>query len=1153
MSRLAAREKLLFYPTPINEMNLIISNIKPATTGGAILDPCCGTGEPLALLGKKLGLTTYGNEIQPERATRAAPHLDHCLTGAREFLQVSARFDVLFDNPPYDHALSGARMEVEHIKHDLVLLAMGGLGIWVIPEHIIDIDLCRLLAATCREVNIRRFSPAAYERFRQVVIFGLKRDNPTPYYHYSYQRQAEYLADLVAAGPPNLQAGEFDYRFLSIGDRIEHFEVKFPEAGEIQGYLEAGGVHTTSAWDQLFSLPDTTMQHFQPLLPLSAGHTAMVIAAGVVDGVEIAIDGRPHIVKGSTAKRIITSREAEQTDSGTKETIRERERLVHRIVLLDLVNGKLTEYNNIDTQTAFAQFLIEYQQVLVAAVERACRPFFQAKRDLPAWLPVLGQVRAPGLLPGQKKQAEPGRILPAQEVRAAALVARLKRGHPATLLIGEMGTGKTIISLAAQVLLRAGEPDWKLVVICPAQVVAKWQREAIAALSNFGVSAHIIGQERRQPHAVPDRDGDLPAPNTTVFDNTPRWEKRDAGGRIIARGGRRPVHISRRPVVRPTGETKIARVSKPVLDVIRTMETPGPAILIMSYQTAKNDARWQHAPARQGRPIRRIIQVEEELSAWPYRRTIEKTVTSWERVLVCPDCGQILWSSSGSLMTRPEEMGKLKRACEECGAQLWQRVPFKYGGRTALARFLRQHYAGRYDLTLDETHRAKGGSTDIGYSAGNLIAGARKTLAMTGSFYDGKASGIFHLMFRLFPEFRTLYDYDDVQRFVDHHGLQETVTTITETDEYSSAYGYTRERVRVREIPGVTPAIVTQLLPATAFIKLHHMGLHLPAYREERKPVQLDERFKAGLKQLNKIYDKAVKLAREGKPGLLSSWMYAGLGWLDHPVSETLVAKDNETGRVIDTFDIAGLAADDHLPEPYLPKDQMLLDLIQAELAQDRGVGAFFSQVNRRDWMPRIRKLLHKHGIYSEILRQSTCRPDQREGWYHDFVARCRSRGQAPVLLTNGNLIREGLDLVALPTIIETGIEFRLQFLRQRIRRSLRIIQTRPVRVIFLYYQGTWQEIALKLVAEKLRAATIVDGDLVAGLAEMDVDGDNLMDALMKAVQSHFEAEPAPSDWNGVGLARLQAAGGPELPPYQNGRRRPLQPGEPALNDILKS
>jgi hypothetical protein len=453
-------------------------------------------------------------------------------------------------------------------------------------------------------------------------------------------------------------------------------------------------------------------------------------------------------------------------------------------------------------------------------------------------------------------------------------------------------------------------------------------------------------------------------------------------------------------------------------------------------------------------------------------------------------------------LSKLEQLGKRKQRCQQCGAALWQQVPFKYGGRVAIADFLNRRYSGRYHLILDEAHHTKGADTDVGYASADLVSGAQKVIAMTGTIYAGKASSIFYLMYRMFPHFRQLYGYNEVQRFIDHHGLQETITTIKSNNHYHSAYGYNRENVRVRELPGCTPSMITLLLGNTGFIKLADMDLHLPEYSEERLPIPLDERLTAGLNDIAGIYDDATRLAREGQPGLLSAWLYASLGWMDSPVDETLKARNAE-GDVIASHEIQGiLSRNDQLLAEPLAKDQALVELVESELAQSRGVGVFFAQVNRRDWMARIQKMLKKKGIYSEILRQNTCQPEEREAWYRDLVQRCRAQGQEPVLLANGSLVKEGLDLIELPTLIE------------------------PVKVIFLYYEDSWQETALQLVAAKLKAALMVDGDLAEGLAAMDVDDGNLMDALMSAVaqgrpQPVLSSVEGSTDWAGMEIAAV--------------------------------
>ena len=340
MARLAAKAKALFYPTPLEIVETIASNIVSEVDGpdervGTICDPCCGTGEPLALLGHYLGLITYGNELHPERYVQARPRLTHCLNGAREFLEIEGLFNIVFNNPPYDQSLSGERMEVAHIRADLEMLVPGGLGIWVIPETIIDYALCSLLASTLQQVNIRRFPRPEYDRFKQVVIFGLKRSEIRP----NTYTQASSLESLVKQGPPVLKAREFGYRYQAGDNLIRRFVLGFPEVETVLAELDSDGLQTGEAWPSLMGMTGAGFDHFEPLLRLTSGHTAMAIAAGIVNGTEVEIESQPHLIKGSTFKRIVVSEETEATAEGTQVITREREQLVQTITALNLTNG----------------------------------------------------------------------------------------------------------------------------------------------------------------------------------------------------------------------------------------------------------------------------------------------------------------------------------------------------------------------------------------------------------------------------------------------------------------------------------------------------------------------------------------------------------------------------------------------------------------------------------------------------------------------------------------------------------------------------------------------------------------------------------------------------------------------------------------------
>ena len=61
-------------------------------------------------------------------------------------------------------------------------------------------------------------------------------------------------------------------------------------------------------------------------------------------------------------------------------------------------------------------------------------------------------------------------------------------------------------------------------------------------------------------------------------------------------------------------------------------------------------------------------------------------------------------------------------------------------------------------------------------------------------------------------------------------------------------------------------------------------------------------------------------------------------------------------------------------------------------------------------------------------------------------------------------------------------------------RRSWRIGQTRPVKVVFMSYRNTLQADALKLVAKKMQSSLAVERELPEdGLAAYGDDGDDIM------------------------------------------------------------
>ena len=110
----------------------------------------------------------------------------------------------------------------------------------------------------------------------------------------------------------------------------------------------------------------------------------------------------------------------------------------------------------------------------------------------------------------------------------------------------------------------------------------------------------------------------------------------------------------------------------------------------------------------------------------------------------------------------------------------------------------------------------------------------------------------------------------------------------------------------------------------------------------------------------------------------------------------------------------------------------------------------------------------------------------KREKWVDNQVEK-----GVDVLIVNPKLVETGLDLNAFTTLIFFNLAFSLYVFRQASRRSWRINQTAPkIEVYMFYYTDTLQHKALKLMANKLSAATIIEGGIsdegLAALSECE-------------------------------------------------------------------
>ena len=130
---------------------------------------------------------------------------------------------------------------------------------------------------------------------------------------------------------------------------------------------------------------------------------------------------------------------------------------------------------------------------------------------------------------------------------------------------------------------------------------------------------------------------------------------------------------------------------------------------------------------------------------------------------------------------------------------------------------------------------------------------------------------------------------------------------------------------------------------------------------------------------------------------------------------------------------------------------------------------------------------------------------EKREDWVEKKV-----EAGIDVLITNPTLVETGLDLNDFTTIIFYNIGYNLFTFRQSSRRSWRINQNAPrIEVYILYFRGVMQARAIRLMASKLAAATLVEGSFSdEGLAAMSDCSDmtsQLARELTKGIRDEVE------------------------------------------------
>jgi SNF2 family DNA or RNA helicase len=528
-----------------------------------------------------------------------------------------------------------------------------------------------------------------------------------------------------------------------------------------------------------------------------------------------------------------------------------------------------------------------------------------------------------------------------------------------------------------------------------------------------------------------------------------------------------------------------------ISDLHRLRASEGaPLFVILSRERAKLSYRWLPAVVeRLAVSDGRLIRGED---GEPVRR------------LCCPACFAPVLDDEG-IPLNLDDLERKKRRCLECNGPLWQ-ADRSGPRRFSLANYIARRMPRFFDLLIvDEQHEYKARGSAQGLAAGTLAEACGRVLTLTGTLMGGYASTLFHLLWRFSPAVREEFTYSDESRWIARYGIVERITKkggdddACEDGRVSRRRGY---RTRIVEKPGVSPAVLFHLIGNTAFLRLADVAADLPEYREEVQLIELDAGSDRNEPSQSAFYHRlaeelhaaVVRALAGGSKRLLAAYLQSLLAYPDACTKGETVL-DGRDGEVV--------AAVPPLPEDRLyPKEQALVDLVREERRQGRRVLVYITHTASRDISPRLESILAEAGYRVATLKSDTTSADRREEW----VARAVKQG-ADVLLVHPRLVQTGLDLVDFPTIVWYEVEYSVYTMRQASRRSWRIGQRLPVRVVYFVYSGTLQAQALALVAKKLKSSLAVEGELVEeGLATHGDQGDDMLLSLARSLTERVES-----------------------------------------------
>uniref|UniRef100_UPI003CFEA414 SNF2-related protein n=1 Tax=Alcaligenes faecalis TaxID=511 RepID=UPI003CFEA414 len=743
-----------------------------------------------------------------------------------------------------------------------------------------------------------------------------------------------------------------------------------------------------------------------------------------------------------------------------------------------------------DRHMPLATFIDQFGEGLLEQVRRQNPPIYDPDLDTqtPVW-----RARQHVLDSLKRKPFE-------AQAHAVHAIVKLLLEHkePAAVLNADMGTGKTMMAICVAALMQSTHP--RTLIVSPPHLVYKWRREILATVP--GAKVWILNG--------PDTLRKLLALRNALGLKTSQPEF-FVLGRVRMRMGFhwKPVFLTRQ--VLQDGQRFRFACCPDCMEPIERENADGEMTPLSAeaaaLMLADRRCKCSHCDSTLWTLIRAGKRIDSMhdlvLGALKQMPTIgDKTARKLLSIFGEDLLGGMLDDNVYEFLNLMDEAGELVFSDRQAMRMERSLASFEFsigeGGYQAtefIKRYLPRGYFGL--LVVDEGHEYKNEGSAQGQAMGVLASQCQKTLLLTGTLMGGYASDLFHLLWRLNPT-QMIQDGFKPSRngsmgsaamaFMREHGVLKDVYKESTGPSHRTAKGK-QMTVRTSKAPGFGPVgIMRYVVPITVFLKLRDIVQNvLPDYDEHFINVPMsqaqDEAYQRMAKHL--VYELKKALAQKDN-SLLGVVMNTLLAWPEccfrpetvrHPRSKAVLFSQ---GPVFQESELT-------------PKEQQLLDLCKQEKAHGRKVLVYSIYSGTRDTTARLKSHLEMNGFKVAVLRASVDAA-RREDWVADQVER-----GIDVLVTNPELVKTGLDLLEFPTIVFMQSGFNVYTLMQAARRSWRIGQKHPVKVVFLGYSGSSQVECLRLMAKKIAVTQSTSGDMPdCGLDVLNDAGDSIEVQLAK-------------------------------------------------------